>query len=225
MSESTADIVILGGGMVGLSLAHQLNERHPDLSIAVIDKEPELGRHSSGRNMRLHAGIYYPPGTLKAQVCVEGARPTARLVRGGGLPVLACGKVIAPQSEELDGQLELLLDRGRANGAEVRLIDQQEFQSVFPMAEHPQAERSGAQGTCVVKPKLVLQRRATPKERGVQFLLGAVVDAVKPEGRGSISSNHTAPAHSLRPSVQQHRTASGQSRSDFGIGQDYTVAL
>ena len=50
MSESTADIVILGGGMVGLSLAHQLNERHPELSIAVIDKEPQLGRHSSGRN-------------------------------------------------------------------------------------------------------------------------------------------------------------------------------
>jgi len=81
--ESTTDIAILGGGMVGMALAHQLSERDAELSIAVIDKEPEIGRHNSGRNSGvLHAGIYYPPGTVKAQVCVQGAQAFARLVRG-----------------------------------------------------------------------------------------------------------------------------------------------
>ena len=56
-----ADIAILGGGMVGMSLAFQIKERFPDISITLIDKEPEIGRHSSGRNSGvLHAGIYYP---------------------------------------------------------------------------------------------------------------------------------------------------------------------
>ena len=61
--------------MVGLSLAHQISEANPELSISVLDKEADLGLHSSGRNSGvLHAGIYYPPATLKAKVCVEGAR-------------------------------------------------------------------------------------------------------------------------------------------------------
>lgn len=72
---SNVDIVILGGGIVGMALAHQITERWPDLSITVIDKEPEIGRHSIGRSSGvLHAGIYYPPGTLKAKVCVQGAK-------------------------------------------------------------------------------------------------------------------------------------------------------
>ena len=139
MSESTADIVILGGGMVGLSLAHQLNERHPELSIAVIDKEPQLGRHSSGRNSGvLHAGIYYPPGTLKAQVCVEGARRLRAWCETEDLPVLACGKIIAPQSEELDGPRLCLIAAQTARSAD----RSGSFKSVCPMAERPQAERS-----------------------------------------------------------------------------------
>ena len=99
MHESTADIAILGGGMIGMSLAYQLKERSPDLSITLIDKESEIGMHSSGRNSGvLHAGIYYPPGTLKAQVCVQGAKRLRAWCEAEYLPVLSCGKVIAPQA-------------------------------------------------------------------------------------------------------------------------------
>ena len=69
------DFCIIGGGMVGLSLANQLLEKDIAKSILIIDKEPELGLHSSGLNSGvLHAGIYYEPKSLKAKVCVEGAR-------------------------------------------------------------------------------------------------------------------------------------------------------
>jgi len=71
----TSDICIIGAGMVGLSLANQINERFPNLSITILDKEPRVGMHTSGRNSGvLHAGIYYEPGSAKAKVCVEGAR-------------------------------------------------------------------------------------------------------------------------------------------------------
>ena len=171
--------------MVGLALARQLIERHQDLSITVIDKEPEIGLHSSGRNSGvLHAGIYYPPGSLKAQVCVQGARRLRAWCVAEGLPVLACGKVIAPQAAELDGQLELLLERGRANGAEVRLIYEDEFHQRVPDGRTATGRALWSPNTCVVKPKLVLQRlEQRLRERGVQFVLGVKINGINAEGR------------------------------------------
>jgi L-2-hydroxyglutarate oxidase len=179
------DIAILGGGMVGLALAHQIKERWSDLSVIVIDKEAELGRHSSGRNSGvLHAGIYYPPGTLKAKVCVQGARRLRAWCEAEGLPVLACGKVIAPQQPELDPQLDLLLERGRANGAEVRLIDEAEFRERVPDGRSSTGRALWSPGTCVVKPKVVLQRlEQRLRERGVRFVQAAKLLKAQPEGR------------------------------------------
>ena len=75
MLTDSHDVVIIGGGIVGLSIAHQLLERDITHSICVIDKEPKLGLHSSGRNSGvLHAGLYYKPGSTKARVCVSGAK-------------------------------------------------------------------------------------------------------------------------------------------------------
>ena len=88
MSEDSCDVLILGGGMVGLSIAHQLLERGITSNITVLDKEPELGLHSSGRNSGvLHAGLYYKPGSLKAKVCVEGARRLRAWVKERDLPM------------------------------------------------------------------------------------------------------------------------------------------
>jgi len=185
VTKPSTDIAILGGGMVGLALAYQLSERWPDLSITVIDKEPEIGRHSSGRNSGvLHAGLYYPPNTLKAQVCVQGARRLRVWCEAEGLPVLRCGKVIAPQTAELDGQLELLLERGHSNGAEVNLIDEAEFRQRVPDGRTATGRALWSPNTCVVKPKLVLQRlEERLRQRGVQFVLGGVVAGVNPEAR------------------------------------------
>ena len=70
-----ADFLIIGGGMVGLSIANQLLERNISKNIVVIDKEKSLGMHSSGLNSGvLHSGVYYKPGTLKSKVCVSGSK-------------------------------------------------------------------------------------------------------------------------------------------------------
>ena len=185
MPALSTDIAILGGGMVGLALAYQVNERYPDLAITVIDKEPEIGRHSSGRNSGvLHAGIYYPPGTVKARVCVQGARRLRAWCEAEELPVLVCGKVIAPQAAELDDQLELLLERGSANGADVRLIDEHEFRQRVPDGRTATGRALWSPNTCVVKPKQVLKRlEQRLRQRGVRFVMGATVHGVNVERR------------------------------------------
>ena len=226
MPDPSTDIVILGGGMVGMALAHQLLERDANVSITVIDKESEIGRHSSGRNSGvLHAGIYYPPGTLKAQVCVQGAKRLRAWCEAEGLPVLTCGKVIAPQALELDGQLELLQERGRANGAEVRLIDKHEFQQRVPDGHTASGRALWSPSTCVVKPKLVLQRlEQRLRERSVRFALGASVVSVDPSGRqitvtqGGVTSN-LAYGHLFNATgLQADRVARA-----FGVGEQCTL--
>jgi L-2-hydroxyglutarate oxidase len=185
MISTTADIAILGCGMVGMAIAYQISERYPDLEIILVDKETEVGQHSSGRNSGvLHAGIYYPPGTLKAQVCVQGAMRLRSWCEDEGLPVLACGKVISPQSEILDGQLDELLKRGIANGAQVCLIDEKEFFERVPDGRTASGRALWSPNTCVVKPKLVLERlQERLRERGVRFVFGVELQDVKPEDR------------------------------------------
>ena len=69
------DVVIVGGGIVGLAAAREILTRHPDTSLAILDKEAAIGEHQTGHNSGvIHSGIYYAPGSLKARLCVKGAR-------------------------------------------------------------------------------------------------------------------------------------------------------
>ena len=146
MNNFSCDILILGGGMVGLSIAHQLLERGISSNITILDKELKLGQHSSGRNSGvLHAGLYYKPGSIKSKVCVEGARRLRSWVEQRGLPINPCGKVIVPQNEELDAQLEILAKRGLANGAKVEFWDEDQLREKYQRPEQPAVVHYGAQ--------------------------------------------------------------------------------
>ena len=121
------EIVILGGGMVGLSIAHQLLERKVSNNIKIIENEDILGLHSSGRNSGvLHAGLYYKPNSLKAKVCVDGAKRLKEWIFNKKIPINCCGKVIVPQRGSLDSQLDVLYERGIANGARVEIINEKQ---------------------------------------------------------------------------------------------------
>ena len=161
--------------MVGLSIAHQLIERGITRSITILDKEPELGLHSSGRNSGvLHAGLYYKPGSLKAQVCVEGARRLRSWVEERGLPLNPCGKVIVPPRAELDAQLDVLAERGRANGAEVEFWDADQLREIIPEARTASGRALWSPNTAVVKPISVLRRlREELADRGSRIFFRA----------------------------------------------------
>ena len=119
MTEPKFDIAIVGAGIVGLATAMELVQRRPDLKLVVLEKEAEVAAHQTGNNSGvIHAGIYYKPGSLKAQMVVEGARTMVEFCREHNLPYELCGKVIvALDEEELPG-LEELYRRGTANGVQ-----------------------------------------------------------------------------------------------------------
>ena len=168
------DIIIIGAGMVGLSLAHQLKINNNDISILIIDKEYEIGLHSSGRNSGvLHSGIYYKPNTLKSKICIKGAKRLKSWCKENNLKVLECGKVITPQNENLDSQLDVLYKRGLANGADVSIIDIKEFQKLVPYGRTSSGRAIWSPNTCVVNPKQILKKLVSIlRKKSVDFLLG-----------------------------------------------------
>ena len=108
------EILIIGSGMVGMSLAYQLKKRALAKNITILEKEDAIGKHSSGRNSGvIHAGIYYKPNSIKANVCIEGSKMLKAWIKDNGLKINNCGKIISPQDIELDSQLDMLYDRGR----------------------------------------------------------------------------------------------------------------
>ena len=117
MSETHYDVVIVGGGIVGLAIALEITRRFPRLRLLLLEKEDRVGRHQSGHNSGvIHSGIYYKPGSLKARLCVEGAAAMVEFCREHNIPHQICGKVIVATHPEEFPRLEELRRRGSANG-------------------------------------------------------------------------------------------------------------
>ena len=91
----SSDLLVIGGGVVGLATAHRFQQRFPGKRVTVLEKEPAVARHQTGRNSGvLHSGIYYKPGSLKAINCREGKLAMERFCQEEGVPFEVCGKVI-----------------------------------------------------------------------------------------------------------------------------------
>ena len=113
------DLTIIGAGIVGLVTAMELVQRRPDLKIVVLDKESRVAGHQTGNNSGvIHAGLYYKPGSLKAQMAVEGARLMVEFCQEHSLPYELCGKVVVAMKEDELPRLEELYRRGTANGVQ-----------------------------------------------------------------------------------------------------------
>jgi L-2-hydroxyglutarate oxidase len=128
------DAVVVGAGIIGLAVARELLRRHPRLRLAVLDKEPAIGQHQTGHNSGVvHSGIYYAPGSLKARLCVEGARDLYAYCEEKGILAERCGKVIVASEESELPRLEVLYQRGLANGVEgVEVIGPERLREIEP---------------------------------------------------------------------------------------------
>jgi L-2-hydroxyglutarate oxidase LhgO len=110
------DIVVVGAGIVGLASARELLRRHPNLRLAVVDKEDRIAAHQTGRNSGvIHSGIYYAPGSLKARLCQEGREALYAYCAEKEIPTVQCGKVIVATSGEELPRLRALFERGQHN--------------------------------------------------------------------------------------------------------------
>jgi (S)-2-hydroxyglutarate dehydrogenase len=141
MTDSRSDVIIIGGGVVGLAVALEIARRFPRLRLLVLEKESRVGQHQSGHNSGvIHSGVYYKPGSLKARLCLSGAAAMVEFCREHGVPHRVCGKVIVATLEEEVPRLRDLRSRGEANGLkDLRLIGPEELQKIEPHARGLQA--------------------------------------------------------------------------------------
>ncbi|TAH34661.1 MAG: L-2-hydroxyglutarate oxidase [Planctomycetota bacterium] len=129
------DVVIIGGGIVGLATAYQLLQRRPGTAVEVLEKESAVGRHQSGHNSGvLHSGIYYQPGSEKARNCREGKRAMEEFCGREGIPFEICGKLIVAVDAGQLPALERILQRGLANGVRCQLIERERLAELEPHA-------------------------------------------------------------------------------------------
>lgn len=127
------DFLVIGAGIIGLSITKALQEKYPDCSISVIEKERDVAMHASGRNSGvLHAGFYYTADSLKARFTRDGNARMKAFCREHGLKINACEKVVIARNEEEIETLRELERRGKTNGVDVRIIDEKELEAIDP---------------------------------------------------------------------------------------------
>jgi L-2-hydroxyglutarate oxidase LhgO len=130
------DLTIIGGGIVGLASALEIGRRYPQLKLLVLEKEDRLAAHQTGHNSGvIHSGIYYKPGSLKAQTCVSGARDLVAFCEQHDIPYERCGKVVVATAVEELPRLEELFRRGTANGVVgLEMIGPERLREIEPHA-------------------------------------------------------------------------------------------
>lgn len=133
MSDSNrADVIVIGGGIIGLATALALTERHRR-RVVVLEAEPGIARHQSSHNSGvIHSGLYYAPGSVKATTCRAGQAMMYRFCEEEGVAFRRCGKVVAAVSEEDLPRLAALRERGVANGVELRHLSASEVREIEP---------------------------------------------------------------------------------------------
>jgi 2-hydroxyglutarate dehydrogenase len=179
------DIVVVGGGIVGLATARELALRHDGLRIVVLERERELATHQTGQSSGvIHAGIYYEPGSLKARLCVEGARDLYTYCQANDIPTRRDGKLIVATSDrELEG-LDELERRGRANGVPgLRRLGAGEIAGVEPNAVGIAALHSPATGVVDFR-RVAATFAADVEARGGSIVRSCEVRAIREQGEG-----------------------------------------
>lgn len=166
------DHLIIGGGIIGLTLAHELKKRSPTARIVVIEKEDHIAEHGSGRNSGvLHAGFYYSADSLKARFCRDGNARMKEYVAKHNLKILHTKKVVVAQNESEWQTVHELKKRGDANGVDVSVVDERQLAEIEPnAATHREALYSPS--TSTVDPVEICRALAHDlQSMGVQILL------------------------------------------------------
>ena len=130
------DYVLIGGGIVGLSTAWQLKQRHPEKSVLLLEKEAQVTSHQTGHNSGvIHAGVYYEPGSLKAKLCKAGMAATIAFCESNDIPYEQCGKLLVATDDIEFERMQALYHRSIENGLDVELIDGDELRRREPNVE------------------------------------------------------------------------------------------
>ncbi|MCF8526487.1 MAG: L-2-hydroxyglutarate oxidase [Candidatus Nanopelagicales bacterium] len=213
------DVLIIGGGIVGLAIADELLRVHPDLDVEIHDKETSLAQHASGRNSGvLHAGFYYYPDSMKARLTRVGNSLLREFCAERGVAVRDVGKVVVTRSAEELPLLHDLYERGVTNGVELEVIDERRLAELEPLAKtHEQALWSPTTGSA--DPMAVITALAARvQERGGRVVLGSSVRAAGP-GWVTTSEGYRSVGHVVN-AAGLHADTVGRW---FGVGEEYRM--
>lgn len=177
-----ADVVIVGGGIVGLATAFRLSQRFPGRNAIVLEKESSVGSHQTGHNSGvLHSGIYYKPGSLRATNCRTGKQAMEAFCAEHAIPYDICGKVIVAVDESELPSLERIFDRGQQNGVRCAMIGPERLRELEPHAAGVRAIHVPEAG--IVNYRRVCERMAElVGQRGGQVLTGRRATAITRRG-------------------------------------------
>ncbi len=220
----TVDVVVVGGGVVGLATALALLAERPGASLVVLEKEAHLGAHQTGHNSGvIHAGLYYKPGSLKARTCARGRALLERFCDQHGVRFERCGKVVVATNAEEVPRLDELERRGRANGLEgARRISIEELREKEPHA-------AGVAALFVAETGIVDYREVTEAyaaeiaRRGGRVRTGAKVLGVRRQGAGSVVVQSTAGDFEARAMVACAGLASDRMARMAGLEVDVAI--
>jgi 2-hydroxyglutarate dehydrogenase len=214
------DLAVVGGGIVGLAVARELRRRHPGRSAVVLERAAAVATAQTGRNSGvIHAGIYYVPGSLKARLCVAGAREMYELCERYEIPHERCGKVIVARHDTDLERLDELERRGRENGVPgLRRLDGEGLREIEPHCRGVAALHSPHTG--IVDFAEVARALATELEQsGVQVVTGCGVNHVAPR-TGRIGLSHAQGETRARFAVFCAGAASDRLAVEAGASHD-----
>src|SRR5688572_31572212 len=169
----TCDFLVIGGGVIGLTIARELRRRQPAASVVLIEKETFCGAHGSGRNSGvLHAGFYYTPDSLKAKFTREGNERLTAYCEEKRIVLNRCGKLVVAKDASDLPSLDELLRRGRANGIALEELTEAEAREIEPRVKTHQRALFSPR-TSTVNPQLVVEAmQADAQHEGVTIRLG-----------------------------------------------------
>jgi L-2-hydroxyglutarate oxidase len=215
----TADFLVIGGGIIGIAVARELRQRHPEAAVAVLEKERACGQHASGRNSGvLHAGFYYSADSLKARFTRDGSAALRAYCEERGLPLNRCGKLVVARTAADHPQMDELLQRGAANGVVLESITEAEARRIEPRVKT--CERAiWSPNTATADPGAVLDAMRNDAEKeGVGFSLATQFCRVRGNdietSQGRWSAGYVVNAAGL----YADRIA-----RQFGFSQHYTI--
>ena len=215
------DYLIIGGGIVGLSIARELKTRFPDSKIAVLEKEADVAYHGSGRNSGvLHAGFYYSADTLKAKFTRDGNRQLREYCYANNLRINECKKVVVARDESELPALFELEKRGKLNGVEVSIIDEEELFAIDPnvktfkhaLYSPTTATVDPSEVTHAVKNELRL--------KGVELFFG---EGYRSRLEGNLIKTSLGKTFSATKIINAAGLYADKVAGDFGYGERYTI--
>ncbi|MEZ8141927.1 L-2-hydroxyglutarate oxidase [Enterovibrio sp. FF113] len=178
------DYLVIGAGIVGLSVAHELQTRYPDAHVVVVDKEDQVASHQTGRNSGvIHAGVYYTPGSMKAKFCTEGNLAIKAFCREHDIPFEECGKLLVATNDIELGRMEALKTRAQENGLEFEVLDAAQLHQ-----KEPNIEGVGAifvPSTGIVNYRQICEKLGTLiKESGGEVIFNSSVEYIQETEEG-----------------------------------------